>query len=36
MKIKVFTPNGYKIVNVLVADDIQSIADKFIRWEYLV
>ena len=36
MKIKVFLPSGYKVVNVLVADDVQSISDKFERWEYVL
>ena len=36
MKIKVYLPNGYKIVNVSIADDVQSIADKFNRWEYVL
>jgi len=29
MKIKVFTPQGYKIVTVEVQDDVKSISKKF-------
>ncbi len=36
MKIKVFIPSGYKIVRVLVADDVKKIAEKFNRWEYVL
>jgi len=36
MKIKIFLPNGYKIVTVQVADDIKSIAEKYLRWEYVL
>ena len=36
MKIKVFFPNGYKIVRVQVADDVKKIASKFQRWEYVL
>lgn len=36
MKIKVFLPNGYKIVSVQVADDVKKIADKYDRWEYVL
>jgi len=36
MKIKVYLPGGYKIVNVYVFDDIKKIADKFERWEYVL
>jgi len=36
MRIKVYMPQGYKIVNVSVADDVKKIADKFERWEYVL
>ena len=36
MSIKVFTCNGYKIVKVVVSDDIEKIADKYERWEYVL
>jgi len=36
MKIKVFIPSGYKIVSVNVADDVKKIAEKFLRWEYVL
>jgi len=36
MKIKVFMPTGYKIVQIVVSDDIKKIADKFERWEYVL
>ena len=36
MKIKVFTINGQKIVNVVVIDDVTAIADKYNRWEYVL
>jgi len=36
MSIKVFMPTGYKIVRVLVSDDIKKIADKYERWEYVL
>ena len=36
MKIKVFMPTGYKIVQIVVSDDIKKIADKFDRWEYVL
>ena len=29
-------PTGYKIVQVVVSDDIKKIADKFERWEYVL
>ena len=35
MKIKVFTPNGQKIVNVVAIDDVTAIAVKYNRWEYI-
>ncbi len=35
MNIKVFISNGYKIMRVVVSDDIKKIADKFERWEYV-
>ena len=34
MRIKVYLPNGYKIVAVSVADDVKKIAERFLRWEY--
>ena len=36
MKIKVFLPSGYKVVHVEVADDVKQIADKYLRWEYVL
>ncbi len=36
MKIKVYLPNGYKIVNVEVWDSIKRIAEKYQRWEYVL
>jgi len=36
MKIKVYLPNGYKIVNVEVCDSIKRIAEKYQRWEYVL
>jgi len=36
MRIKVYLPNGYKIVNVSVTDDIKQIAKKYLRWEYVL
>ena len=36
MKIKVYLPNGYKIVSVNVADDVKKIANEFQRWEYVL
>ena len=36
MNIKVFTSNGYKIVRVVVSDDIKKIVDKYKRWEYVL
>ena len=36
MRIKVFMPDGYKVVNVNVADDVKKIAEKFLRWEYVL
>ncbi len=35
MKVKVFLPYGYKILHVTGADGIQSIAKKYLRWEYV-
>ena len=29
-------PTGYKIVQIVVSDDIKKIADKFERWEYVL
>ena len=37
MKIKVYLKDDvYKIVTVLVIDDIRKIASKFNRWEYVL
>ena len=37
MKIKVFIKGtDYKIINVLVCDDIKAIAEKYNRWEYVL
>ena len=37
MKIKVYIKdNIYKIVTVLVIDDIKKIAKKYDRWEYVL
>lgn len=37
MKIKVFTTgNSFKIVNVVVTDDVMAIANKYNRWEYVL
>ena len=36
MKIKVFVPGGYKIVNIEVQDDVKMIAEKFQCWEYVL
>ena len=36
MKIKVYLPNGYKIINVEVWDSIKKIADQYQRWEYVL
>jgi hypothetical protein len=36
MNIKVYLQTGYKIVRVVVSDDIKKIADKFDRWEYVL
>jgi len=36
MNIKVYLPTGYKIVQIVVSDDIKKIADKFERWEYVL
>lgn len=37
MKIKVYIKdNVYKIVTVLVIDDIKKIANKYERWEYVL
>ena len=36
MKIKVYLPSGYKIVSVTGADDVKKIAEKFLRWEYVL
>jgi len=36
MKIKVYLPTGYKIVNVEVLDDVKSISEKYQCWEYVL
>jgi len=36
MKIKVYTEQGYKIVNVEVQDDIKSISKQYQYWEYVL
>ena len=37
MKIKAFLENGnYKIISVLVIDDVKKIANKYERWEYIL
>ena len=36
MNIKVFLPTGYKIVKAVVSDDIEKIANKYERWEYVL
>jgi len=36
MKIKVYLPDGYKIITVLVSDHIKRISDKYQRWEYVL
>ena len=36
MKIKVFVPGGYKIVNIEVKDDVKMIANKYQSWEYIL
>lgn len=37
MKIKAYLTNGsYKIIAVLVTDDVKTIANKFERWEYVL
>ncbi|KLD99252.1 hypothetical protein AF74_00455 [Aliarcobacter butzleri L349] len=37
MKIKVYLKDDvYKIVTVLVIDDIRKIANKYERWEYVL
>jgi hypothetical protein len=37
MKIKVYLKDDvYKIVTVVVIDDIRKIASKFERWEYVL
>ncbi|ADG92295.1 hypothetical protein Arnit_0630 [Arcobacter nitrofigilis DSM 7299] len=37
MKIKAYLTNGsYKIVRVLVTDDVKAIARKYERWEYVL
>jgi len=37
MKIKAYLTNGmYKIISVLVTDDVKTIAKKYERWEYIL
>jgi hypothetical protein len=36
MKIKVYLPNGYKIITVSVQDSIKAISEKYARWEYVL
>jgi hypothetical protein len=36
MRIKVYLTNGFKIINVCVADNISAIANKYERWEYIL
>ena len=36
MKIKAYLTNGYKIINISVADDVRTIANKYDRWEYVL
>ena len=36
MKIKVFVPGGYRIVNVDIQDDIKMISEKYQEWEYVL
>jgi hypothetical protein len=35
-KIKVYLPNGYKIITVSVQDSIKAISEKYARWEYVL
>lgn len=37
MKIKAYLTDGkYKIIKVLVTDDVKTIANKYERWEYIL
>ncbi len=37
MKIKAYLENGdFRIIGVLVTDDIKKIANKYERWEYIL
>ncbi len=37
MRIKAYLENGdFKIIGVLVTDDIKKIANKYERWEYIL
>lgn len=37
MKIKAYLENGnFRIISVLVTDDVKKIADQYERWEYVL
>lgn len=37
MKIKAYLENGnFRIISVLVTDDVKKIANQFERWEYVL
>ncbi len=36
MKIKVYLPNGYKIITVEVWHTVKQIAEKYPWWEYVL
>jgi hypothetical protein len=37
MKVKAYLKNGsYKLISVLVTDDVKTIANKYDRWEYIL
>jgi len=37
MKIKAYLENGkYKVIKVLVTDDVKTIANTYERWEYVL
>lgn len=37
MKIKAYLGNGnFRIISVLVTDDVKEIANKYERWEYIL
>lgn len=37
MRIKAYLENGkYKIISVLVTDDVKKIANQYERWEYIL